>query len=243
MAELDICKLAKACLSYLETLAFTVEETADFSWIERQMPGIGKKIISPTMKSGKNDFTEARAFWLTMHDPSGLVAVMGMRLDALGRESVDAFWQRAFARQYRSASDTKVDLQLPQVVRLISGQIVYMGDLFFVPRIRGDRATLMCFVHLAHALCFLKWQHDWTYAFHRREDVLSGYSDRYGFNNRWPGAQLWTNPPDYRTSDEYLSVLSREEFEQKASYYARNPDLLTQADPRAESKAKPKNSR
>jgi len=241
MAELDICKLSAACLSYLEDREFTVEETADYVQLERQLPRIGKKLVSPTMKASKNDFTEAQAYWLTMHDQSGLVAVMGMRLDALGRESVDAFWQRAFSRHYRSKEGTKAELNLPQAVRMISGRIVYMGDLYFAPEIRGDRATLMSYLHLAHALCFLKWQHDWTYAFHRREDVLSGYADRYGFNNRWPGAQLWTNPPDYRSDEEYLSVLSREEFEQKASYYARNPHLLSQADPRAVSRAKRKN--
>lgn len=205
------------------------------------MPTIGKTLISPTLRSDMNDFTEAQTFWLSMKMDDAPVAVMGMRLDVLGRDSVDAFWERAFARQYLSAAGTQVTLQLPQVVRMVQGKIVYMGDLFFAQKIRGSRPNLMCFVHLAHALCFLKWKHDWTYAFHRREDVLSGYSDRYGFNNRWPGAQMWINPPDYRSEEEYLSVMSREEFEQKAYYYARHPDLLSREDPRSRSTAEPKN--
>lgn len=237
MPELDICKLSGICLQYLEDQGFVVAETADYAGLEQQLPNIGKHLVSPTLRADFNDFSEARAFWLTLSRDGELVGLMGMRLDDLGREAVDGFWQRAFERQYKSAAGTHVKLELPQVVRTIKGRIVYMGDLYFAKKIRGNRPNLMCYLHLAHAVCFLKWQHDWTYAFHRREDVLSGYADRYGFNNRWPGAQLWTNPPDYRSGEEYLSVLSREEFEQKASYYARHPDLLTRADPRALSKA------
>jgi len=237
MPELDICKLARNCLDYLEDAGFVVAETTDYSTLEQALPDIGKHLVSPTLRADLNDFSEARAFWLTLSIDTELVAVMGMRLDDLGRDAVDSFWQRAFARHYKSEVGTNVTLELPQVVRMIKGRIVYMGDLYFAKKVRGSRPNLMCYLHLAHALCFLKWQHDWTYAFHRREDVLSGYSDRYGFNNRWPGAQLWTNPPDYRSGEEYLSVLSREEFEQKASYYARYPELLTRADPRALSTA------
>jgi len=240
MTELEIVKLAQICLVHLERRGFSVGASSKFEALEAQMPELGKSLISPTMRLSENDFTSANAFWISLTIKDELVGVMGMRLDDLGSDDVDTFWERAFERHYRNSPAVKIRLELPQVVRLVRGRIVYMGDLFFAPKIRGDRPNLMSFVHLAHCLCFLKWRHDWTYAFHRREDVLSGYSDRYGFNNRWPGAQMWVNPPDYRSAQEYLSVLSREEFEQKAAYYARNPDLLTQADPRAKSKEVPK---
>ena len=242
MTDLNAGKLQQVCLNHLDRSGFITEQRHDFDAVERALHAIGKPFITPTMSATMNDFTEGSAFWLTMKKEGQLVAVMAMRLDHLGRQSIGEFFCKAYSRHYPTDSGPSVAATIPQVVRQITGDVVYMGDLFFAESIRGDRANLMCFVHLAHALCFNKWRHDWTYAFHKREDVLSGYADRYGFNNRWPGAQIWADPPGYRSSTEFLSVISREEFEQKSAYYAANPELLIQADPRALSRAKRRNS-
>lgn len=245
LTDLNSGKLQQICLNHLDSSGFEINQRHDFEEIEEQLPGLNKFLtpttsVTPSMSVAMNDFTEASAFWLTMEKAGKLVAVMAMRLDRLGRESISEFFCRAYSRHYPTNQGVSVSDHIPQVVRQITGDIVYMGDLFFAKEIRGSRANLMCFVHLAHALCFAKWQHDWTYAFHHREDVLSGYTDRYGFNNRWPGAQIWTDPPSYRSNSEFLSVISREEFEQKSAYYASNPALLVQEDPRALSRAKAK---
>lgn len=236
--ELEMMKLGAICLAQLERLGYTVEQSCDFQGIAKEIPDIGKALISPTMSFQINDFTEENAFWIVLRKSSQLVAVMAMRIDRIGRGSVDRFWSEAYSRHYPTEKGVSVSAHVPVAVRQLTGDLVYMGDLHFREEDRKYRPTLMCFVHLAHALCFTKWRHDWTYAFHRREDVLRGYADRYGFNNRWPGAQIWTDPPSYRSSSEFLSVISREEFEQKAAYYARFPDELTRPDPRFEPKEK-----
>ncbi len=232
MHDLDIAKLKAVCIDHLEDLGFDLGQSWDFSTIETETVDLGKSFVTPNLSSHFHDLTEGDSFWLTMHRNGELKAVMGMHLQNLGGQTFSRFLKSSYKRLYPSQEDDVVTGHAEQVDRLIRGQICYMGDLFFEASIRGSRSQLMCFVHLAHALCFDKWHHDWTYAFHRREDVLSGYADRYGFANRWPGFQKWTAPPPYRSSSEYLSTISREEFEQRAVYYAQNPWELLEEDPK-----------
>ena len=85
----------------------------------------------------------------------------------------------------------------------------------------------MAFVHLAHCLCFIKWRDaDNIYAFHRREDVLRGKTDQYGFGQRIPGPQVWKDGPDYRSSTEYLAILSKADFSQRVDFYLKFPELI-----------------
>ncbi len=106
MAELDIIKLASICLRHLEGGGFAVSATTDFAGIEARMPAMGKTLVSPSLRAAMNDFSEAGAFWLTMSRGGEPVAEMGMRLDDLGRDGVDALWARAFGRHYRSEAGT-----------------------------------------------------------------------------------------------------------------------------------------
>ena len=85
----------------------------------------------------------------------------------------------------------------------------------------------MCFVQLMIALSFQKWATaNWLYAFHRAADVLSGRADQYGFGNRWPRAQVWNDPPKYRSDSEFLSTLTGADLDVRAATFADAPEVL-----------------
>jgi hypothetical protein len=223
MNPLSITKFSATCLSYLEKDGMAVEFVRPSKDIEDEAKSIGKEFVTPTLSSAMNTFTYESSFWITLREAGQLRAVMGMRYDELGSEPIGRYWQRAYKRQYKADVFGHLDI----LTEMVGGNLVYMGDLFFHPDIRGSSARLMSFVHLAHCLCFIQWkQADYIYAFHRRADVLRGKTDQYGFGNRIPNPLIWKGGPAYRSSHEYLAILSRSEFDQKAEYYSRFPSVF-----------------
>lgn len=223
MNPLSLTKFGSLCLDTLEIDGLKTELVRPNVEIENEAKRIGKEFVTPTLSSTKNDFTYESSFWITLRKHGELRAVMGMRYDQLGTEPISQYWTRAYKRQYGAqVSDHPKFLS-----ELLRGNLVYMGDLFFHPEIRGSQPRLMSFVHLAHCLCFIQWKEaQYIYAFHRRADVLRGKTDQYGFGNRVLNPQAWTGGPDYRSSHEYLAILTRSEFFQKVEYYVQFPDVF-----------------
>ncbi len=223
MNPMSLLKFGAMCLETLEIDGLTPESTDPSPELEDEARRIGKAYVTPTLSALVNDFTNTSSFWITLRESGELRAVMGMRYDQLGSEPVSSYWKRAYKRQYGAELEGH-----PQILPdLLSGNMVYMGDLFFHPDIRGSQARLMSFVHLAHIQCFQKWPDaNYIYAFHHRRDVLRGKTDQYGFNNRIPNPQIWKGGPNYRSAHEYLAILSREEFNQKVEYYVKYPDVF-----------------
>jgi hypothetical protein len=213
-------------LAVLEKQGYVVSTTSRLEDFGPELEAMGKMSVSQHLSALMHDFTEQSAFCIALRFEGELVAVMGLRYDDLGRGSITDYWQSAYSRLYPRKSGTAVVAQVGEALHSIHGRVVYMGDLFFKEQFRGHGPSLTGFVHLAHALAWIKWKPDWTYAFHTRKDVLRGHTDKYGFNNRYPGVLAWLDPDGWRSETEFLATISRAEFEQKADFYARHPDLL-----------------
>lgn len=226
MIELNAGQLIKTCINTLEDRGYDIQQSSDFGSLEPAMLAIGKGLISPNFTSSQNDFSDANAHWLSLWDGDDLVAVLGARLDNAGEDGLAALVARSLTRLYAGGKGTAVTKQTAAFDQF-KGEVIYFGDLFIPKHRRGSRPVLMCFVHLMHALSFQRWPSaTCVYAFHRAEDVLKGRADQYGFGNRWPRAQVWTNPPDYRSDHEYLSTLTRKDFDIRAATFADAPELL-----------------
>lgn len=222
-----MAKLQRECISLLESRGYEIIVERHFGPVRNELGGIGKTILTPNLDPLQNDFTTENAFCLTLRHGADLVAVVGVRLDRVGAESADRFWAQCYSRLYpTNAKRGAVTPQASDLLYNIKGKIAYIGDLHFRPESRGHLPTLMCFVHYAHTLSYGNWRPDWIYSFQRRADVLKGYTDKYGFNNRHAGALVWNDPPSYRSSSEYLATLSRVELERLAEYYSEFPELL-----------------
>lgn len=242
MDFLAVAKIMRTCLNHLDSVGLSAETSHDFMEVQRELPSIGKERVSRVMDVSNNDFTSDNAFWILLRRREALVACMGMRIDRLGDESAADFWCRAIPRQYGAfGSRIEIDDASRSVLKKIKGKLVFMGDLHFDEPERGNEITLITYVHLAHCICFSRWNPKWIYAFHRRWDVFDGYAAKYGFSSQWPGVQTWTNPPDYRSSKEYLSVISRKDFNQRVGYFSRNPDVLLTPSPRSVSRSELRN--
>lgn len=225
----QIALLQYNCLSLLEGDGYELVVEPSFEAVRDELAGIQKRILTPNLDPRRNDFTSENAYCLTMRMGVDLAAVVGVRHDVVGCESVLEFWRSSYSRLYPTEhAGGAVTPQGADLLRSIHGGLCYIGDLHIAPEHRGSTQRLMCFVHYAHCLSYLKWRPDWIYSFQRREDVLRGYTDRYGFNGRHAGALFWNDPPQYRSSAEYLATLNRAEFLRLASYYARFPERLVQ---------------
>lgn len=226
MIELETFQLAKVCINTLEDRGLEVLQTADFAYVEAQLGQLGKSLLSPNFQHALNDFSDANAFWLILRLDADPIAVIGARLDRTGRLGLGPFLRNSLNRLYPLEDEVAI-LQQSEAFSMITGDVIYFGDLFIRPENRGSRPVLMCFVHLLQALAFTKWPTaDWIYAFHRASDVLDGRADQYGFGNRWPRAQVWASPPGYRSSSEYLSTIYRKHFEIRAHDLSDDPSIL-----------------
>lgn len=226
MYELDVAQVAKTCLNTLEDRGYEVVQSSDFRALEPEILALpGKDLISPNFLSDLNDFSDGNAFWIGLRVEDRLVAVLAARLDSTGADGLGPFLQRNLSRLYCGGA-VAVEKQ-SRAMAGIGGDLIYFGDLFIRKENRGSRAVLMCLVQLMHCLSFLKWPSaTHVYAFHRAEDVLDGRADEYGFGNRWPRAQVWIDPPSYRGDREYLSTLSRRDFEIRVATFSDAPWLL-----------------
>lgn len=233
----DLANLQATCLGLLEEQGYAVIIERSFAPIQDELPAFGKTILTPNLDPAQNDFTSANHFCLTLRKSDELAAVVAVRLDRTGNDSIDRFWADNYTRLYPT-KDGKgaVSPEPTEILRGISGDIAYIGDLFIKDKFRGYMPTLMCFVLYAHSISYAQWKPDWIYSFQRRADVLAGRTDQYSFNSRHPGILVWNDPPDYRSSTEYLATLSRREFERLASVYSEHPELLV-FDPRSGSRS------
>ena len=74
-----------------------------------------------------------------MRQGKRLMAVMAMRYDDLGGESVSEYLRRAYRRQYRADVFGHPSL----LDATLGSKLVYMGDLFFETKISGSQLRLM----------------------------------------------------------------------------------------------------
>ena len=132
--------------------------------------------------------------------------------DNIGGESVETYWPRLFRRNYPSGEDETTSVTPNSAVQKLRGRLIYLGDLYFDARVRGQRDVLETFIWLLHMTAALKWEFDWIYAFMRQRDVELGFSVRYGFTRAIPNAQNWISEHPGRGSSEYLVMLPRAEF-------------------------------
>jgi hypothetical protein len=117
-------------------------------------------------------------------------------------------------------------LHAPAAASDIRGNVVYLGEFYFLPEVRGSRNLYSLFTHLLFCYSHIHWQPDWQYAFIRKPDVEKGFASLYGFTLQIPGAQTWLKPPGGRTSNEYLVALPRADLFHAAQFYTENPDCF-----------------
>ncbi len=197
--------MAHKCLAMLEETGTEVEMITDFERAEAITREIGKPGLQPKMALDYNDFTEESAFWMFMKEEGHYTACLGARFEDTGRESMQSYLKRTFARHYPNQSGQALKGVSSALPSGFYGPMVYSGELFINSQNRGSRKKLRAFALLCQVTIFTKWEVEWHYAFMRERDVHRGLASVYGFTHQVPGIFQWEDPaPLGRGDQEWL---------------------------------------
>lgn len=220
--------MAHKCLAMLEETGTEVEMITDFERAEAITREIGKPGLQPKMALDYNDFTEESAFWMFLKEDGKYIASVAARIDDVGRESMESYFKRTFARHYPHGSGEAVRGVSKALPQDFCGPMAYSGELFINETSRGSRKKLRAFILLFQVNIFTKWKVDWHYAFMRERDVHRGLASVYGFTHQVPGIFEWCDPaPSGRGDQEWLVAVPAGHLEHMFKYYSQSVERLS----------------
>ncbi len=195
---------ASECLSALKSAGFQIEAAADLGEFEKRLCEAGKVAAHPMISPDWHDLTAANSLGLILTlDGVDVGGVAAMFVD-LGAGSLADYWGRSYRRLYADGEKTPVFDPAPFIERNISKRVVYLGELFLKPGVRGVPGVSASAVKYIQALSALSWQPDWIYGFLRKEDAERGKATQYGFTVQIPFFLRWTDPHQRRSPTDFF---------------------------------------
>lgn len=203
MNQIEQFRLAAICLEHLSSEGFCLKQTSSPLLARQWIAEVGKSYLTPFLDPENNDFTERNHFWLSLQKDGRAVLIGGARFDVLEGEPITEFWRRTNRRNYKVGAEDPVQTFSPLCDDAIVGRVVYLGDMYGIPEVRGSVNRLRCFLAIAHLAVMSKWAPDTIYAFMRQGDMDRGADRNYGFLNAIPAAQVWAYKAPHRASSEW----------------------------------------
>ena len=211
---LDTSVLVGRCAERFRELGLRIRQFNDFSKIDDLVKEIGKPYLTPQLSPNWHEFTEETAFWLIAEEMDGApVAMMGVRLDQLGGETLADYWVRQLTRLLGEEKKSPIDTRhFPPVGRQIKGNVVYFGDLFIKPSGRGaPRFPLRAFSVMAYSLAMVQWNVEWFYAFATDKHARQGVQAQYMMVRSYPFVHYWDEPRPQRTDTDWVMCMDRDD--------------------------------
>lgn len=210
--ELNVIRHCGRHVAELKQAGFDVVAPADFSEIAQLVQATGRRKQTPMLSLERNDFTRKDAFWLfLMQDGQPVAGTAALQID-LGGEGFDSYLRRTSRAQYGREGDPIRGIA-PPVQDLLTGRLIYLGELELHPDHRGRVRQLYRFARVMMGMAALKWpDFDAFYAFVPKEHIK--LADGYGFSWKVPRAITWADPvPKGRRNDHWLVASRRVDFE------------------------------
>ncbi|TNE62202.1 MAG: hypothetical protein EP341_00375 [Sphingomonadales bacterium] len=217
----EFVKFAGVCRQNLSSMGCVPVIKQDFDECEQIAKELGKEKLSSLMSPSMHDFTEGTCFWLFIYKDGMPVAAVASKREQLGDEAIGNYWRRANARQYGVEHTCDVSVLATEHLH---GDVAYIGELFVKKGERGKRELLRAAMHYLHAIIFLEWKVEYSYAFIRDRDVRVGMAAEYGFSRQHFSPQIWAPEPDGRMNSEWLVSSSRRDFLHVARRLTRSDD-------------------
>lgn len=192
MREQVILQSVAPFFEEIEKLGYDVHATSDFEEIERLVAQTGRAAQTPMMSVERLDFTRKEAFWAFLMKDGEAIGGAGVKYVDLEGEDFTAYLQRTSRAQYGRDSDP-IAAFAPPLKDMLSGRLVYIGELEFRSGIRGNLKLVSAFGKVLQGLAALKWPHfDWMYAIIPEEHMK--FDHLYGFFLTIPDALKWAEP-------------------------------------------------
>lgn len=189
---------------------YAISQSSDHAAFEAAHQALsGRSAASPPLNSRYVDLDPADFFWLDVTKDGRRIAVEAMR-----REHITQPLRRHLDQQYRRFYTAEADLKIighAPGADLITGVIVYHGDLFVDPSLRGNGlATQLS--RLAILIAYQRWDPDFIWGFIAEEKVLRGYQQKIGYWHGQPYGTQYSDKPEDISEKDWLVWMSREDL-------------------------------
>ena len=192
----------------------TIEQSVNFTAIDREIAEMEKGRISPEMSWLNSDLTSSNAFYVVVRNEEGrLVAVCAVRHYQLNDENLKSFLERQYARLY-GGGDNAIDTSLmPPLAHEISGSVCYLGDYFIAREGRVSKEfNNSDFILLVYGLAIMQFDPDWIFAFVKQKNALRGLPAVYLIARCYPCALEWKVSTQHRVDTDWLIGSSRKDL-------------------------------
>lgn len=224
LPEHDIHALASMSLQKLSDEGHRVEATSSVKIYEKRMMEAGALENHLVMSPREHDFATNDALGLMLVDAKGrVVAGIAARFIDLGSDTLADHMQESYCRLYGQGVTSAVKSRL-SAARKITGKIVYQGQWYMVPEVRGGKVHTPAMFHYFHSLCFTKWRPDFAYGFF--PIALAERAFSYGYPHAFLQANSWQIKNDRRGDKECLVYSSFQEFVERSTSIATSPDMF-----------------
>ena len=208
--DLVAARLVVALEKALDSAGLTIRQHDDLEGFERAHQALaGQGGTSPPLNSRFIAADPSDLFWLEAVAEGETVAVEAMR-----RERITIPLARHLDLQYRRlycGHDADQIAGHAPGAELISGNIVYHGDLWIAPQWRGNGlATRLS--RLALLIAYLRWDPDFVWGFISDSKVLRGYAQKIGYWHCQPYGTQYFREPEGISEKDWLVWLTRADF-------------------------------
>ncbi len=188
-------------------------EVRDFVRPEETVSAMFDPACTPDLCDG------SRGFWMHGINRDGKTEVLqALRVDMI--DSNLANWAMSWMTGlYRMRGDTVEPARwkalMHSAAERISGNVVYHGEFWMAPELRGVSTGNMLDVlpRMALLLAHLKWQPDHVWGVVKEELGSRGIAVRMGYATQQPALLGWQQPPEGASSSETFACCTRKDLE------------------------------
>lgn len=200
---------------------YRIRSLSAFEEVPGLIEDLEKPYLTPKLAPDWHDFTHENCRWFVLYKGDQVAAALGSRFEQLGTETVRTYWPRITRRHYGGPKriDQIKSVATP-VADVLTGNLVYYGDLRMKTEFRGLSPIIRFFVRSCIISADLKWSPDWHYAMVSQKHFRAGAMYTYGFSRGIERVQEWYNAPSTRSSAEACIFMPRLEFGQMVRAHA-----------------------
>ena len=211
---IQLAEATAAASARLRANGRTIEQSTEFSRIDREIAEMEKGRVSPEMSWLHNDLTSSNAFYIVIRNAEQeLLAVCAVRHYQLNNEDLSSFLERQCARLY-AGGDEAIDTSLmPPMCREITGSVCYMGDFFVAREGRVSKAfNNSDFIILVYGLAMMQFDPDWIFGFIKQKNAIRGLPAMYLVARCYPFALEWKVKPERRVDSDWIIGLNKRDL-------------------------------
>ncbi len=207
---LGIARLIAKLEARLLAIGYSVAVSSDFTLLDKTKLELRKSRVGPMHDAEVCDFSEERAFWMSLVDDKGqTVGIQAYRCDYIDTSLADWLPNYMIGVYMR-----REEIMMPSHPRpprgsiswRLRGRLVYEGELWIAPAAKGKN-VFDSFARLGMLLCILKWNPNAIWGLASEQMARHGHVGRIGFSILERGFLRWQWASKNVDEVEYLAAI------------------------------------